>query len=799
MAFLPPAVFNITANASQAIATMSQVNAQLKVMEAQATRAGTSLSAMTKTATLATAAFKGLGLITAGFAAYGIKEIMDLQQALNQLGQAMNNVGVASKENLASVRALLDEYENLGFDAADSAKAYRSLITATGDVTKANELLKTSTDLARASGMGIADAAQTLARAQTGSARAFREFGITLDSTLPKAQAVDKAMMELNARIGGQAVAFSKTFRGQLEILNVKIQGLAEGIGLILLPKIIAFIDGLGKLYNWLKQNQEALVVIAGLLSGVVLIAVVNLTRKLYEMAIAWAAANWQMTLIIAAITATIAGFTYLWNNFEGFRKGVVRGMQAILNVFAFFLRATGLIGEAFLNLALGPIKSFLNVLGYFVPSAKQAAQAIETLPRTVGDWFDKTADKVNNFADSIAGLSDKKINIKLGLPSLGIGTTGPAGLFTPTVDAEEAKKQADALKKLKDLYEKRAQIIRDGEEKLQKIRADYAEKVADIQKDYTKRVVDAQKEAAKRTAEIVKQSIDQLRNAFRTATYRGVGDLYDALTFQGRYAAGGTITALIGGLSKTLNKAQQLSQNAASLAGLGFTQAFIEEVIAQGPDIGNKLAEQILNSTPEQVIELQKTWESLNKVSSHGVDNLGQQLNSGMKLVTEELQQQLNQVSIDLNDTLASLATDLSESLAEAAKNFQESMAEAQKAIAESLAEINKDIKETISLLGQLASARAGAGIPGAGGKPGTTPSTTTGGGTTYKGTPVAGSVTAGQAKFQITQTFVNPNLSPSVISQAASWAIRTASDGVYSVPKVAPKSALSATSTKG
>ena len=45
-----------------------------------------------------------------------------------------------------------------------------------------------------------ATAAQTLARGTTGSAKAFKELGITLDSNLPKNEAIAKAFDQLNQK-----------------------------------------------------------------------------------------------------------------------------------------------------------------------------------------------------------------------------------------------------------------------------------------------------------------------------------------------------------------------------------------------------------------------------------------------------------------------------------------------------------------------------------------------------------------------------------------------------------------------
>jgi hypothetical protein len=135
----------------------------------------------------------------------------------------------------------------------------------------------------------------------------------------------------------------------------------------------------------------------------------------------------------------------------------------------------------------------------------------------------------------------------------------------------------------------------------------------------------------AKRTAEIVKQSVDQLRGIYRSATQKSIGDIFSGLTFEGKYLKGGTTDALINALGLQLSKANVLADDAAKLSGLGFTQTFIEQVVAQGPDVGHKLADTIINSTPESVKQLQEYWLALEKQSQHGVDSVAEKLNSTM------------------------------------------------------------------------------------------------------------------------------------------------------------------------
>jgi DNA-binding NarL/FixJ family response regulator len=234
--FLPPVIFEIQANAAGAIAQFRKVNTELSIMEAKALKAGKALSGFQKAAVVGTRALKVMSLAFAAFAAYGIKEIIVLEKSLVRLGQAMANAGVATKANLAATSALVDSYEDLGFGSENAADAYAVLITATQDVDKSNRLLALSADLARSKTMSLEDAARALSRAQAGNARIFTQFGITLDNSKPKAEAIEEAMGKLEQRLGGQAQAYAKTFAGQMAILSEGLGDIAEQIGMRVLP-----------------------------------------------------------------------------------------------------------------------------------------------------------------------------------------------------------------------------------------------------------------------------------------------------------------------------------------------------------------------------------------------------------------------------------------------------------------------------------------------------------------------------------------------------------------------------------
>jgi len=301
-------------------------------------------------------------------------------------------------------------------------------------------------------------------------------------------------------------------------------------------------------------------------------------------------------------------------------------------------------------------------------------------------------------------------------------------------------------------LEEKKAKLIADYQKDVLKRNAKYdedvfrakeesAKRILGIEKDYNKQILDAQKDAAIKRKEIVQQSIDRLRDVFKSASAVDVGKMFADL-LKGEDPTKATTTTLVDKFKQQLADIKLLATNATALSNKGFNQVFIEQVVGQGTEVGNKLAQEILNSTPETIGELQTLFTQIQETSATGVDVLGQTMYEKLGLATEELKANYVKVGTELNEALAQYAADFAEAMAEAKsdlaetlkelqKDLQADLAEMQDAFHVALAEINKDIAETIaqinSLMAALAALGAMTGLGGGGGGGGRTDSAAT------------------------------------------------------------------------
>jgi hypothetical protein len=245
----------------------------------------------------------------------------------------------------------------------------------------------------------------------------------------------------------------------------------------------------------------------------------------------------------------------------------------------------------------------------------------------------------------------------------------------------EQAKKRFAELELSidKELADKKADLLKANNAKLDDIRKKAADKTADLTKA-----------ASEKQANIVQQSMERLSKAFASKTGFDLGEAFK----------GGSDSAekLLTDLKAKLAAAKELQANAAKLAGMGYSQVFIEEVVKQGPEAGNKIAEALKAASPDATKELQSLYGQVTTVSETGLDALAQTMNAGGKLATAELMDAYKQVSVDLKESLAVVNTEMNEALAEANAAYSVAVTEAETVRKEKLAEANKDLTEALA-----------------------------------------------------------------------------------------------------
>ena len=434
MSEIPPLNVRVTIDASGVQTGVTKATAGLNQISERAGRLTTAFGSL-KTTMIGVL---GGNLLTTGVMAIGHElnamkqETIDLQQQTIRLNQALSGVGITSEKTQKAVYNNADAYYQLGFQGSEAISAMGTLVTATGDVTQANKLMAMSADLARYKNIDMETASKILARGTQGSAKAFKELGITLDTTIPKNKAISKAFDELNTKIGGQAQAYTKSFAGQMAILKERFDQVFQTISAKVLPILAGFL-------SYITNNGRALLIYGSIVLGVITIiktyGIITAAIKSIQQAYAfWTYAQAASTnvfrfalsalwttmkanpigFIIAGIMALGVAFVWAWNKFQGFREAIIKGLQIVINGFGYLVGAVAKALEL-----LGKIPGFTW--------AKKAAEGADQLTKSVRDY-----------SNSLDALANKKIKT----PSIlgGIKPGDPTGIKGNIVGGDALK-----------------------------------------------------------------------------------------------------------------------------------------------------------------------------------------------------------------------------------------------------------------------------------------------------------------------------------------------------------------------
>tara|TARA_R110000868_G_scaffold374945_1_gene639401 strand:- start:212 stop:3031 length:2820 start_codon:yes stop_codon:yes gene_type:complete len=451
---------------------------------------------------------------------------------------------------------------------------------------------------------------------------------------------------------------------------------------------------------------------------------------------------------IITLVVLLGAAFVLAWKKSETFRNVVTKAMQMVLKAFAKVAEYAG---------------KFFNMLGK-IPGMGWA--------KTIGNGLDGISDKLTATSNKLALLQTGALGIATRQDAAMAGR-GPS-IIADDVEgdknaAAEAKKRIEKLKEYKDdvkkIYKDIREVIKEANkdaikalaardekitdankrfnetmadaqvgrdraevdalkkktETLDKIEKDYKEKTEGLEKLHqakltslrqsaAQKAIDLTKSATEKQQTILQQSMDRLRNAFSSKT---------AFTIADALGSGKSADNLLADLKTKLAAAKDLQANAAALAGMGYSQTFIEQIVSQGPAIGNEMAKALKDASPETNKEIQDLFKDVDNISNYGMDQLAATMNAGANLATKELKDAYEQVAIDLKTSLtevnSSLITalaeenaayqeamteagiDRNEAMADAIKTYTESMADIKQRFDDTLADASKTLQETL------------------------------------------------------------------------------------------------------
>ena len=197
---------------------------------------------------VAAAAFAAAAAAAAAYAVKlavdGVKAAIEDEAAQLRLANALKNVTGATQAQISAVEEQILK-TSLATGVADDQlrPALQRLATATGSVTKSQDLLTLALDISAATGKSVETVSNALGKAYEGNTASLTRLGVGLSSAEIKTLGLEGTVKQLADTFGGAATVQANTFEGQIQRLKVGFDEAKESVGAALLPTLQRLLD----------------------------------------------------------------------------------------------------------------------------------------------------------------------------------------------------------------------------------------------------------------------------------------------------------------------------------------------------------------------------------------------------------------------------------------------------------------------------------------------------------------------------------------------------------------------------
>jgi hypothetical protein len=166
------------------------------------------------------------------YAKSSVKAFAEDDKAAKALGITLKNLGLAYGANVGTVNGFISRLEMQTGVLDDQLRpAMDGLLRATGSVTKAQELLALSLDIAAGTGKSVVQVSTALQRAYLGQTTGLSRLGAGLTKAELSTSSFEEIQTRLATLFAGQASAAADTYAGSLNKLTVAGENAKETIG----------------------------------------------------------------------------------------------------------------------------------------------------------------------------------------------------------------------------------------------------------------------------------------------------------------------------------------------------------------------------------------------------------------------------------------------------------------------------------------------------------------------------------------------------------------------------------------
>ena len=197
---------------------------------------------------VAAAAFAAAAAAAAAYAVKlavdGVKAAIEDEAAQLRLANALKNVTAATDAQISAVEEQILK-TSLATGVADDQlrPALQRLATATGSVTKSQDLLNLALDISAATGKSVETVSNALGKAYEGNTSSLSRLGVGLSAAEIKTLGLEGTVKQLAETFGGAATVQANTFEGQIARLKVGFDEAKESVGAALLPTLQRLLD----------------------------------------------------------------------------------------------------------------------------------------------------------------------------------------------------------------------------------------------------------------------------------------------------------------------------------------------------------------------------------------------------------------------------------------------------------------------------------------------------------------------------------------------------------------------------
>ena len=189
-------------------------------------------------------AFAAVGAAATAFAVSAVKAAAEDEKARKSLEQTIRSSTKATEAQIASIDNYIDKQSIATATTDDVLRpAFARLIRSTQDVTKAQDLLSLSQEIAAATGKPLEVVANALGKSFDGQNTALGKLGLGIDAATLKTMSHEEIMQRLKGTYNGFIENEATNAEFKFQQLTIALDQTKEKIGLALLPIVKEFAD----------------------------------------------------------------------------------------------------------------------------------------------------------------------------------------------------------------------------------------------------------------------------------------------------------------------------------------------------------------------------------------------------------------------------------------------------------------------------------------------------------------------------------------------------------------------------